>query len=42
MTNDSGLIEPDESVAGLLERIDRLTPENSGSFWHSNGEILPW
>ena len=42
MTNDSGLIDPDESVAGLLERIDQLTPKNSGSFWHSNGEILPW
>jgi NAD(P)-dependent dehydrogenase (short-subunit alcohol dehydrogenase family) len=42
MTNDSGLIDTDESVAGLLKRIDQLTPENSGSFWHSNGEILPW
>jgi NAD(P)-dependent dehydrogenase (short-subunit alcohol dehydrogenase family) len=42
MTNHSGLIEPEESVAGLLDRIDELTMETSGGFWHSNGEVLPW
>lgn len=42
MTGQSGLIDADESVAGLLERIDELNLENSGSFWHSNGELLPW
>jgi len=42
MTNHSGIIEPQESVAGLLERIDQLTMETSGSFWHTNGELLPW
>lgn len=42
MTGQSGLIDARESVSGLLERIDQLTLENSGSFWHSNGEILPW
>ena len=26
----------------LLARIDGLTLENSGSFWHANGELLPW
>ena len=35
-------ITPEESVKGLLERIDLLTIENSGTFWHSNGEVLPW
>ena len=35
-------ISPDESVRGLLARIDALTLENSGSFWHANGELLPW
>ncbi len=35
-------ISTKESVTGLLSRIDSLTIENSGSFWHSNGEILPW
>ena len=31
-----------QSVNGLLSRIDSLTLKNSGTFWHSNGEILPW
>ena len=35
-------IQPQESVKGLIQRIDELTIENSGTFWHSNGEILPW
>ena len=42
MTGQSGLIDADESVAGLLERIDGLDLSNSGSFWHANGELLPW
>lgn len=42
MTGRSGLIETEESVAGLLERIDQLTLANSGGFWHANGERLPW
>lgn len=43
MTNfTSSGITPQESVTGLLQRIDELTLENTGSFWHSNGEILPW
>ena len=39
--NDSG-ISPTESVKGLLDRIDKLTIETTGTFWHSNGEVLPW
>ncbi len=35
-------IQPNESVKGLINRIDYLTLENSGTFWHANGEILPW
>ncbi len=42
MVNFDGLISPEESAAGLVERIAALTLENSGSFWHSNGEDLPW
>ncbi len=43
MTNftNSG-ITPQESVKGLLDRIDQLNLENTGTFWHSNGEVLPW
>ncbi len=35
-------ISPEAAVRGLLARIDGLTLENSGTFWHSNGEVLPW
>ena len=31
-----------ESVTGLLKIINNLNKNNSGTFWHSNGEILPW
>ena len=42
MVNFGGLITPEESVAGLVARIEALSLANSGSFWHSNGEELPW
>jgi NAD(P)-dependent dehydrogenase (short-subunit alcohol dehydrogenase family) len=42
MVNFGGLITPEESAKGLAERIAQLNLENSGSFWHSNGEELPW
>ncbi|MBW3041101.1 SDR family oxidoreductase [Prochlorococcus marinus] len=35
-------IQPNESVKGLIQRIDELTLDNSGTFWHANGDILPW
>ncbi len=42
MTNHTGYIEPEESAKGILARIEELTLENSGTFWHSNGEQLLW
>lgn len=42
MVNFGGLITPEDAVRGLAERIDGLNLENTGSFWHSNGEELPW
>lgn len=42
MVNFSGLISTEESAAGLIERIEQLDLSNTGSFWHSNGEVLPW
>ena len=42
MVNFGGLLTTEESVAGLVERIENLNLENTGSFWHCNGEELPW
>ena len=42
MVDFGGLITTEESVAGMTERIEALDLVNSGSFWHSNGEELPW
>ena len=35
-------ISPEESANCLLKRIDSLNKKNSGTFWHANGEVLPW
>ena len=42
MTGHSGSIRPDESVRGLLARIDELSLDTSGDFKHMNGESLSW
>lgn len=42
MTAGHGQVEPAVAVRGLLARIDELTLETSGGFWHANGEELPW
>ena len=35
-------IPPEEAVGNLLNRIDQLSLENSGTFWHADGSVLPW
>tara|TARA_Y100001968_G_scaffold331794_1_gene387707 strand:- start:607 stop:1290 length:684 start_codon:yes stop_codon:yes gene_type:complete len=35
-------IQPKQSVQGLIQRIDELSIDNTGTFWHSNGDVLPW
>ena len=42
MIGNRGQVEPSEAARGLLARIDELTLETSGGFWHANGERLPW
>ncbi len=42
MTGGNGLIDPPESVKGLIAIMDRLDLEHTGLFWHTNGEVLPW
>ncbi len=41
MTGGTG-ITPAESARGLIQRVDELNMENSGSFWHAEGYVLPW
>jgi NAD(P)-dependent dehydrogenase (short-subunit alcohol dehydrogenase family) len=35
-------IPPQQAAGGLLARIDALSLATTGSFWHANGEGLPW
>lgn len=38
----AGSLTPEQSVTGLLARIDALTLETSGRFWDYRGNVLPW
>jgi hypothetical protein len=42
MTKGGGEITTTESVEGLTARIEALNLENTGSFWHQRGDVLPW
>ncbi len=42
MVGFNGDISPAEAAAGLVARIDELNLNNTGGFWHSNGQELPW
>ena len=42
MVGNHGQVEPDDAAKGLLARLDELTLETSGGFWHANGQRLPW
>lgn len=42
MTHGNGLIDTDESAEGLFNILMSKGLDNTGSFWHINGEELPW
>ncbi|RUO31372.1 SDR family oxidoreductase [Aliidiomarina sanyensis] len=42
MVNNTGDISAATAASRLRQRISDLNIDNSGSFWHSNGEVLPW
>ena len=42
MTGFNGDITPDQAASGLIKIMDKTNLENTGMFWHSNGENLPW
>lgn len=41
MTGGQG-IDSAEAASGLIDRLDELTLETSGRFWHAEGYELPW
>ncbi len=42
MTGFQGDVVPEEAASGILQQVDNLTPNITGTFWHMNGELLPW
>ena len=42
MTGHTGHYSVSVAAKQIIERINNLNLENTGSFWHSNGDILPW
>jgi len=42
MTGNNGNVSPAESAAGLITRVDELGLATTGSFWHAEGQNLPW
>lgn len=41
MTGGRG-VSPEQSAGGLIKRMDALAMSDTGSFWHAEGERLPW
>ena len=42
MNGGGANLEPEESIAGMLEQIEKLDLESSGSFVRYNGESINW
>jgi hypothetical protein len=42
MIGGHGQVEPADAARDLVARIDALTLETTGTFWHANGELLAW
>ena len=42
MTEGRGTVGPAVAAAGLIGRIDELRLATTGSFWHADGQVLPW
>lgn len=42
MIGGRGDVTPDQAAERLAARIQELDLSNTGTFWHANGEVLPW
>lgn len=42
MTGGHGTVRPEDAARGLLQRVAELSLETTGTFWHADGQVLPW
>ena len=42
MVGGTGDIQPDDAAAQLVQRLDELSLDRTGTFFHANGQPLPW
>ncbi|CCM04760.1 uncharacterized protein FIBRA_06950 [Fibroporia radiculosa] len=42
MGGEGAVLEPEESVTGILKVVLNVTPKDSGKFWRYNGTQHPW
>lgn len=42
MVGGNGEVSPEHAAGQLVERLDKLTLAQTGTFWHANGRELPW
>lgn len=42
MTGHNGHLKPAEAAERLVQRMDEVNLDNTGTFWHSDGSVLPW
>jgi hypothetical protein len=42
MVDFKGDVTPQQSADKLIQRIEALSLETTGGFWHAIGEELPW
>ena len=42
MIGYQGDVSPEQAASRIIARIDDLNGDNSGTFWHANGDTLPW
>ena len=42
MTGGNGEVDAAFAAKGLIQRMDELNMENTGGFWHAQGQKLPW
>jgi len=42
MTGGNGMTDAATAASGLISRMDELSMETTGTFWHAEGYQLPW